>query len=231
LAEQTARLAKRDPNKNALAPAVQSPVPIIPQPKPSPENGQSIPPKITVAKSIPAQSIPLPVAAPVPPPAAVVPESTPATAQPSGTVSNRRSDDERKPIFTLPKGSFLSHDEQARLLDLFRTTVATSKNETERRAARIQLEKVISMPDAARSLFAVYLLKMVEYLDKHPEEKPKTLPAPPTESNPEYDTFHFNFFVNRLFQNIAEQERIFKAQRQVKDYAEQGGIWDGLPAI
>jgi hypothetical protein len=139
-------------------------------------------------------------------------------------------------VFNLPRGAFLEREEQTRLLELFRTASDSTKTDTQRRTAKTQLERTIPVPDAGRSLFALYLLAMLNWLERHPDEKPKTQPGetaeqPTVESNPEYDAFAFSFSVNRMFQNLAEQERLFKARRQVKDYAEQGSIWDGLPAI
>lgn len=226
LAEETARLAKRDPKKTSITPSVQSPGPVIAEAKPSPETGQAIPPKIAVAQSIPAQPIPKPVTAP---------------AQLPGTVPNRRDDRERKPMtatdprpsWNFPKGAFLDRDEQSRLLELFRTALDSTKTESQRRAARLQLEKVIPTPDAGRSTFAIYLLAMLDWLERHPEQKPTMLPGeqPAVRPNIEYELFSMNFSTQRYFATIAEQERLRKLNQGVKNYVEQGSMWDGLPSM
>jgi len=211
LRSEIKRLAlKRDPNKNTQAPPVQASAPVSPEAKPSPETGQAITPKITVADPMPVPA----VAAPVPPPAAV-----PSTAK------------DPRPVFNLPKGSVLDRDEQSRMLGLFTIVADTSKNETERRASRNQLERVIPMPDAARSMFAVYLLKMLDYLDKHPEERPKTLPAPQSEQNPEFELFRLNFSVSQWLRQQTEAEKLRQQSERANRETADGGFWDKLPAI
>ncbi|SRR5229473_442203 len=221
LKQEIQRLAKRDPDKKTAIPPVPIPAPPVAQ-FPRPETGQAIAPKSTVAQSIPVQPIPKPD---------TPPESKPmiAPTQLPATVPNRIEEGERKPIFTLPRGAILERDEQNRLLDLFRIVADTSKSETGRGAARNQLERVIPMPDAARSMFAVYLLKMLEYLDRHPEERPKT--PPPSEQNPEFELFRLNFSVSQWLRQQTETEKLRQQSERANRETADGGFWDKLPAI
>lgn len=230
LAEETARLAK----KTAM-PTAPIPAPVVHPPK-HPPSGQKyeVPdPKADaaghgeLALSAKANETVVSNISPTPTPVPV-----PVGAPPNGPQSEATARDPR-PVWNLPRGAVLDRDEQTRLLELFRTASDSTKTEDKRRAAKAQLEKTVPVPDAGRSLFAVYLLALLVWLERHPEERIGTLPGETpglaAAPNPEYDAFTFNFSVTRWFQNIAEQERILRARRQVKDYVEQGGMWDGLP--
>jgi hypothetical protein len=137
------------------------------------------------------------------------------------------------PIFTLPRGSFISHDEQSRLLQLFRI-VADTGSASERRGARFQLDRVVAIPDAARSLFAIYLLAMLDWLERNPEQRiPQSLSdnSPVMESDIDYQAFSLTFSVNQWLRQQAEEDRARRQIERANAETKGGGMWEGLPAI
>lgn len=166
-----------------------------------------------------------PIPATIPDPAPVVdtskhPKSTATPADPM-------------PIFTLPRGSFISHDEQSRLLQLFRI-VADTGSASERRGARFQLDRVVAIPDAARSLFAIYLLAMLDWLERNPEQRiPQSLSdnSPVMESDIDYQAFSLTFSVNQWLRQQAEEDRARRQIERANAETKGGGMWEGLPAI
>jgi hypothetical protein len=148
-------------------------------------------------------------------------------------VPKRTGGDERKPIFTLPKGAFLDRDEQSLLLDFFQMALDSTKTEIQRKAARSQLNRFLAEPSAARSMFAAYLLKMLDWLNQHPEEKHKALAdkSPVTESNPDYELFTLNFSVNQWLRQQAEADKVRRQIDRANEETKGGGMWEGLPAI
>ena len=198
LKRETERLAKRDPNKNTQAP-------VVTQASRS-ETGQ---------KDAAENAKPMPTLA-------VIEHHT--DRETTSTVPNRS---DPRPFFNLPRGHFLDHDEQVRLLELFKTIVSDSSSESQRRGARLQLDRALG-ESGPRSLFARYLISDIAWLEKYPQYKPRETPAPPSESNPEHELFRLNFSTTRYLQTIAEQER---QRREPKEEIMSGGFWDKLPAI
>jgi hypothetical protein len=139
-----------------------------------------------------------------------------------------------QPIFILPRGSFISDEEQSRMLQLFRTIADKTKSETVRRGARAQLNRVVAIPDAARSLFSIYLLAMLDWLERNPEKStPEALAdnSPVTESNLEHELFSHTFAVNQSLRQRMEEDRARRQIERANAETKGGGMWEGLPAI
>lgn len=170
-----------------------------------------------------ASQEPKPAKVPAPAPAVDTAEHPKSRATPAGP----------KPTFILPRGSFISHDEQSRLLQLFRTVGDTSKSETERRGARVQLERVVAIPDAARSLFAIYLLAMLDWLERNPEQRISHALADssPVESDRDYEAFTLTFSANQWLRQQAEEDKIRRQTERANAENKGGGMWEGLPAM
>lgn len=137
------------------------------------------------------------------------------------------------PIFNLPRGAYLERDEQTRLLNLFRIVADTGKSESERNGARIQLDRTLAMADAGRSMFALYLLAMLEWLERHPETIPQSLAdnSPVMESDRDYEAFTLTFSVNQWLRQQAEDDRARRQIERANAETKGGGMWEGLPAI
>src|SRR5262249_47760886 len=126
------------------------------------------------------------------------------------------------PIFRLPKGAYVDRDEHTRLLELYYDALH-SKTEPKRVAAKSQLERTLTMADSGRSLLALFLLRKIEWMVRHPEAKPK-LVAKRDQSQADYDYFAFALPV-RSFDTTPQH-----GQESTNGRALQGGIWEGLPA-
>jgi hypothetical protein len=176
---------------------------------------------------------PTPIEAPVgskdPKPAKVL---SPAPVVDTATHPTMPADPQ--PIFILPRGSFISHEEQARLLQLFRIVADTGKSASQRRGARFQLERVVAIPDAARSLFSIYLLATIDWLERNPDQRiPNALAgdSPVMEADPGYEAFSFNFSTNQWIKQQVEEDRARRQIDRANTENKGGGMWDGLPAI
>jgi len=69
----------------------------------------------------------------------------------------------------------------------------------------------------------------LEYLDRHPEERPKT--PPPSEQNPEFELFRLNFSVSQWLRQQTETEKLRQQSERANRETADGGFWDKLPAI
>jgi hypothetical protein len=177
-------------------------------------------------------SVKTPIASEEPKPVKL-PALAPAVDVPKSPQSTGCSKDPR-PIFILPRGCFISQDEQSRLLQLFRIVADTGKSASERRGARFQLDSVVAIPDAARSLFAIYLLAMLDWLERNPEQRiPSSLAdnSPVMESDGDYEAFTINFSVNQWLRQQVEDDRARRQIERANAETKGGGMWDGLPAI
>jgi hypothetical protein len=138
------------------------------------------------------------------------------------------------PIFNLPRGAYLERDEQTRLVKLFHIVADKGKSESERNGARIQLDRTLAMADAGRSMFAIYLLAMLEWLERNPEQQiPNAMAdnSPVMESDRDYEAFTLTFSVNQWLRQQAEEDRARRQIERANVENKGGGMWDGLPAI
>jgi hypothetical protein len=138
------------------------------------------------------------------------------------------------PIFNIPRGACLERAEQARLLQLFRIVANSGKSESERRGARIQLDQTLATADAGRSMFALYLLATLEWLERNPEQKIPSALADNyqvMESDLDFQAFSLTFSVNQWLRQQAEEDRARRQIERANAESKGGGMWEGLPVI
>ena len=138
-------------------------------------------------------------------------------------MQNNDPRDDPRPSFLPPRGTRLSRDEQNRIDGYFRQAVKGDENE--RRSGRVLLDKALRSPNPAASRYAMYRLRLLDWLTNHPGE---TIYIPVEASNTQQAGDELQYrFLRSLY---ADTDRA-RSQTKIEDSALGSDMWSELPVI